>query len=84
MPGQHDPKDIFIKILLVVVGLLGGFGLSQMTIAGQVQVNTNDIANLKVSNDRMFTRLNTLLEQNSTIINQNTNIVQLFIGSTKK
>jgi len=80
----QDTRDIFIKILLVIVGLLGGFGLSQITVAGQVQIHTQAITDLKVSNDRIFERLNTLVEQNTAVITQNTSIIQLYIGSVKK
>lgn len=77
-------KDTFIKILLVLVGLLAGFGFSQIAVVGRVAVHEQAISDLKTSQDRLFARLNTLVDQNSAIVNQNTNLIQLYLGSFKK
>jgi hypothetical protein len=84
MPHEINSKDIFIKILLVLVGLLAGFGFSQITVAGQVQVHSVEIANLKEDDQQALSLINILISQNTAIVNQNTSIVQLFIGNAKK
>ena len=57
----NNSKEWIIKVLLVLLSLSIGFGISQLAIAGQVRENTTKISSIEKALDRIEMKLDKVL-----------------------
>ncbi len=59
--GNGNSKEWIIRVLLVLMSLSIGFGVSQLAVAGQVRENTTKIDSIESTLERMERKLDKAL-----------------------
>lgn len=73
--------DAVIKLLMLLIGLLAGFGTSEMAIVKEVHKASADIDNLRreltEEKTRTDVRINSVVSSINTLVSQNTELITL-------
>jgi len=62
--GNSNNNEWFIRVLLTIAALAIGFGISQITLAGDVRENSTEIRSMKDQNKELIGLMRDLVSQN--------------------